>query len=374
MKKRQFNFYMFFLFISFSCAQKDTTIVEPSKEIYDIELIHPTKNIPWSLEFIDEKTIIYTEKQGKMYIVSDGNVSEVKGLPSIYERGQGGLMDIDIHPNFKENKLIFLSYASGDREKGGNTSIARAKLINNELINLKVIYKGEENTTRGQHFGSRIEIDNDGFLYFTIGDRGNRDVNPQDLTKDGGKVYRINIDGSIPDDNPFINDSNVKKAIYSYGHRNPQGLTIFKDQVLSTEHGPFGGDEFNNVYQGSDYGWPSSAYGFTYSLENIYELDHEATFVEPIYFFTPSIGISELLVYSGDEFPRWEEFVFVSSLKDMTIYTLKLNRSQDNVIHVGKFYVDQRVRDMAVSDDGRLVLAGDLGSLIIASRTEKDIP
>ena len=192
------------LFINISCAQDDTTINETKDEIYDLELIHPTKNIPWSIEFIDEKTIIYTEKRGNIFIVGENNVNEVTGLPAIYERGQGGLMDIELHPNFKENNLIFLSYASGNRESGGNTAIASAKLIENKLVNLKLLYKGEENTTRGQHFGSRIQIDNDGYLYFTIGDRGNRDVNPQDLKKDGGKVYRINIDGSIPDDLSLI--------------------------------------------------------------------------------------------------------------------------------------------------------------------------
>ena len=211
------------------------------------------------------------------------------------------------------------------------------------------------------HAGGRIQSFEEGYL-LTVGDFKLPEDFGEEITPQShlGKILFL--------------DQRWSATIYSSGHRNPQGLTIFKDQVLSTEHGPFGGDEVNNVYEGGNYGWPSSAYGFTYSLENIYELDHEESFVEPIYFFTPSIGISELLVYSGDEFPRWEEFVFVSSLKDMTIYTLKLNRSQDNVIHVGKFYVDQRVRDMAVSDDGRLILAGDLGSLIIVNRTEKDIP
>ena len=358
MKKRQFNFYMFFLFISFSCAQKDTTIVEPAKEIYDIELIHPTKNIPWSLEFIDEKTIIYTEKQGKMYIVSDGNVSEVAGLPSIYERGQGGLMDIDIHPNFKENKLIFLSYASGDREKGGNTSIARAKLFNNELINLKVIYKGEGNTTRGQHFGSRIEIDNDGFLYFTIGDRGNRDENPQDLTKDGGKVYRINIDGSIPDDNPFINDSNVKKAIYSYGHRNPQGIFLHPEtgRIWTNEHGPRGGDEINIISSGKNYGWPKITYGINYVGTTITKNKALPGLEQPLYYWVPSIAPSSFEYVWSERYANWKGSLLVGSLKYMYLERLELNDGK--VTYREKIAKNVgRVRDVKLSPKGYIYIA-----------------
>ena len=169
-------------------------------------------------------------------------------------------------------------------------------------------------------------------------------------------------------------DKNWNSSIFSYGHRNPQGLIIKDETIFSTEHGPFGGDELNIVAEGKDFGWPSSAYGFTYGLENIYELDHGQDFEEPIYFFTPSIGISELTIYEGKEFPRWNDFILITSLKDMTIYSLKLDSEGKSVIHVGEMYIGERIRDITLANDGRLVMAGDLGSLIIASRTEKDIP
>ena len=169
-------------------------------------------------------------------------------------------------------------------------------------------------------------------------------------------------------------DENWNSNIFSSGHRNPQGLIIKGETILSTEHGPFGGDELNTVIEGRNYGWPTSAYGFTYGLENIYELDHAEEYEEPIYFFTPSIGISELTIYEGKEFPRWDNFILITSLKDMTMYTLKLDAEGKSIIHVGEMYIGERIRDITIANDGRLVLAGDLGSLIIVNRTDKDIP
>ena len=319
------------LFINISCAQDDTSINEPKDEIYDLELIHPTKNIPWSIEFIDEKTIIYTEKRGNIFIVGENNVMEVTGLPAIYERGQGGLMDIELHPNFKENNLIFLSYASGNRESGGNTAIASAELLENKLVNLKLLYKGEENTTRGQHFGSRIQIDNDGYLYFTIGDRGNRDVNPQDLKKDGGKVYRINIDGSIPDDNPFIGSDGVK-------------------------HGPRGGDEINIINAGKNYGWPKITYGINYVGTTITKDKALPGLEQPLYYWVPSIAPSSFEYIWSERYDGWSESLLVGSLKYM--YLERLELKDGKVTYREKVAKNVgRVRDVKLSPEGLIHIA-----------------
>ena len=152
-------------------------------------------------------------------------------------------MDIEFHPNFKENRLLYMSYAFEKEEgKGGSTNVARAELVNDSLVNFKVLYEASQASRKGQHFGGRLEFDNKGFLYFSIGDRGNRDVNPQDLKLDGGKIYRINDDGSIPNDNPFVGIDGAKKAIYSYGHRNPQGMFKHPEtgEIWTNEHGPKG--------------------------------------------------------------------------------------------------------------------------------------
>ena len=346
------------LVINFSCAQEDSTINEPENNIYELELIHPTKNIPWSIEFIDEKTIIYTEKRGNIFIVSDDNIVEVKGIPSIYERGQGGLMDIELHPDFKENNLIFLSYASGDRESGGNTAIASANLIDGKLINLKVLYKGEENTTRGQHFGSRIQLDNDGFLYFTIGDRGNRDVNPQDLKKDGGKVYRINIDGSIPEDNPFFNEVDTKKAIYSYGHRNPQGIFLHPEtgKIWTNEHGPRGGDEINIISAGKNYGWPKITYGINYVGTTITKNKSLPGLEQPLYYWVPSIAPSSFEFVWSENYENWKGSLLAGSLKYM--YLERLELKDGKVSYREKIAKNVgRVRDVKLSPKGLIYIA-----------------
>ena len=209
--------------------------------------------------------------------------------------------------------------------------------------------------------GGRIHPFREGYL-LTVGDFK--------LPEDFG--YEITEDSHLS--KILLIDRDWNSTIFSSGHRNPQGLTIHNETIFSSEHGPFGGDEVNIIEEGGDYGWPSSAYGFTYGLENIYELNHDLSSQEPIYFFTPSIGISEIAFYSQAEFPRWNNFLMVSSLKNMTLYTVKLDASQRNVIHVGELYVGERIRDFTTAANGELFLAGDLGSLIIINRTDQDIP
>jgi hypothetical protein len=218
----------------------------------------------------------------------------------------------------------------------------------------------EENFNSHQA-GGRIQPFKEGYL-LTVGDFK--------LPEDFG--YEITEDSHLSKILLIDNDWNA--TIFSSGHRNPQGLTIHNETIFSSEHGPFGGDEVNIIEEGRDYGWPSSAYGFTYGLENIYELDHSLSFQEPIYFFTPSIGISEIAFYNQAEFPRWNDFLLVSSLKNMTLYTVKLDASQKNVIHVGELYIGERIRDFTTAANGELFLAGDLGNLIVINRTDQDIP
>jgi hypothetical protein len=218
----------------------------------------------------------------------------------------------------------------------------------------------EENFNSHQA-GGRIQPFKEGYL-LTVGDFK--------LPEDFG--YEITEDSHLS--KILLIDRNWNAIIFSSGHRNPQGLAIHNETIFSSEHGPFGGDEVNIIEEGKNYGWPSSAYGFTYGLENIYELNHDLGFQEPIYFFTPSIGISEVAFYNQDEFPRWNDFLMVSSLKNMTLYTVKLDASQRSVIHVGELYIGERIRDFTIAANGELFLAGDLGSLIIISRTDQDIP
>ena len=310
--------------VNFSCAQEikpldnkieNTIIYEETN--YEMELVFEDENIIWAIEFFEDNSILATVKSGSLFHYKDGTKTEIKGLPVIYLRGQGGLLDIALHPNFKENKWLYFSYASeGVGENGGNTTIARAKLIENSLVDFQVLYKGSPDSKKGQHFGGRLALDNENYLYFSIGDRGNRDVNPQDITLDGGKIYRINDDGTIPNDNPFFNTPNAKKAIYSYGHRNPQGM--FKHpitgEIWTNEHGPRGGDEINIIKKGKNYGWPKITYGINYSGTTITKNKSLPDMEQPLYYWLPSIAPSSFEYISSDIYPNWNGSLIAGAL------------------------------------------------------------
>ena len=312
------------LIINYSCAQdikpldyESNNTILTSETNYEMELVFEDENIIWAIEFFDDNSILATVKSGSLFHYKDGKKTEIKGLPEIYLRGQGGLMDIVLHPDFKNNKWLYFSYASkGVGEKGGNTTIARAKLTDDTLIDLEVLYKGTPNSKKGQHFGGRLEFDNDNYLYFSIGDRGNREVNPQDITIDGGKIYRIKDDGTIPKDNPFYNTPNSKKAIYSYGHRNPQGM--FKHpitgEIWTNEHGPRGGDEINIIKKGKNYGWPKITYGINYSGTTITKNKSLPNMEQPLYYWLPSIAPSSFEYISSNIYPNWNGSLIAGAL------------------------------------------------------------
>ena len=312
------------LIINYSCAQdikpldyESNNTILTSETNYEMELVFEDENIIWAIEFFDDNSILATVKSGSLFHYKDGKKTEIKGLPEIYLRGQGGLMDIVLHPDFKNNKWLYFSYASeGVGENGGNTTIARAKLTDDTLVDLEVLYKGTPNSKKGQHFGGRLEFDNDNYLYFSIGDRGNREVNPQDITIDGGKIYRIKDDGTIPKDNPFYNTPNSKKAIYSYGHRNPQGM--FKHpitgEIWTNEHGPRGGDEINIIKKGKNYGWPKITYGINYSGTTITKNKSLPDMEQPLYYWLPSIAPSSFEYISSSIYPNWNGSLIAGAL------------------------------------------------------------
>ena len=305
------------ILVNTSCAQENKNTVL-SEINYEMELVFEDENIIWAIEFFEDKSILATIKSGSLFHYKEGIKTKIKGLPDIYLRGQGGLMDIAFHPNFKKNKWLYLSYASQDvGEKGGNTTIARAKLLEDSLTEFEVLYKGFPNSRKGQHFGGRLEFDNENYLYFSIGDRGNRDVNPQDISLDGGKIYRINDDGTIPFDNPFFETLNSKKAIYSFGHRNPQGM--FKHpitgEIWTNEHGPRGGDEINIIKKGKNYGWPKTTYGINYSGTTITKNKSLPNTKQPLYYWIPSIAPSSFEYISSDIYPKWKGSLLAGALK-----------------------------------------------------------
>jgi glucose/arabinose dehydrogenase len=355
-----------FFLLNFSCAQdlkpldnerEDTIIVDEKN--YEMEVVFEDENLIWGLEILDDNSILASIKSGSIIHYKDGIKKDIKGVPEVYLRGQGGLLDLELHPNFNKNRLVYLSYAyMKNRDDGGNTAIARAQLVNDSLKNLEVLYKGSPVSRKGQHYGSRMVFDNENYLYFTIGDRGNRNVNPQDISVDGGKVYRINDDGTIPDDNPFIDVPNAKKAIYSYGHRNPQG--IFKHpktgKIWTNEHGPRGGDEINIVEKGKNYGWPKITYGKNYSGTTITKNKSLPGMEQPLYYWLPSIAPSSFEYISSEMYPDWKGSLLAGAL--VFKYIERIGIKNNKVVSRSKIAEGLgRPRDIIQGPDGYIYVS-----------------
>lgn len=282
------------------------------------ELVVSNLSNPWGFTFLPDNSMLINEKKGSLIHFKNGVKTEIKNLPEIYVRGQGGFMDIELHPEYAKNGWIYFTYASSSgKGNGGNTALMRAKLNGDVLINKEVLYKASPNSNKGQHFGSRIVFDKENHVYFSIGDRGNRDENPQDISKDCGKIYRLNDDGSIPKDNPFINQTKAKKAIYSFGHRNPQGMELnpFTNDIWAHEHGPRGGDEINIIEKGENYGWPKASYGINYSGSKFTDKTSIPGMKDPLHYWTPSIAPSGMAFISSDVYGKWKGNLLVGSLK-----------------------------------------------------------
>ena len=328
----------FIMVMSVACAQQENPPfieVSDDSEIY-LEKIVDGIEIPWGMVFIDTDEFLVTNRDGSLYHVLNGIKTVVNGLPEIDYNRQGGLLDLAIDNNFKKNRfLYFTASVNTEGGKGSNTGLYRAKYDNFQLTDLTLLYKATPNSSQGRHYGGKILID-ESYIYFSIGDRGNRDVNPQDLTRDGGKVYRLNLDGSIPENNPFVDVRNAKKATWSYGHRNQQGM-IFgptEGEIWVNEHGPRGGDEiniiresdtiYNNAIVTRNYGWPLASYGLNYSgtkFTNYTSLDIAQS---PIYYWTPSIAPSGFVMLKSDIYPKWKGNLFVGSLSFQYLERIEL--------------------------------------------------
>ena len=352
------NLLIIISFISIvACAQKHKSIViaeDPTTIDYTTEVVVPKLDIPWGFVFLPDGALLITEKAGKLIHFKDGVKTNIDGLPEVYLRGQGGLMDIELHPNYSENGWLYITYSSSDGEgEGGNTALIRAQLIDTKLTSVERLYKAEPNSKRGQHFGSRIEFDKDVYLYFSIGDRGNRDVNPQDITRDCGKIYRINDDGSIPNNNPFLEFPGAKTAIYSYGHRNPQGMICHPDtgEIWVHEHGPRGGDEINRIKKGKNFGWPLISYGINYSGTSFTDDTYLPGMEQPLFYWVTSIAPSGMAYVTSDVYKDWKNNLLIGSLKFEYLERLVLDNNK--VVKREKLLEGMgRVRNVRQGPDG----------------------
>lgn len=310
---------------------KENDIPITVSDAYTHEVIVSDLINPWGMAFLPDGSLLITEKSGELIHFKDGMKTEITGVPEVYNRGQGGLLDIRLSPDYANDGWVYITYSSteGD-QKGGNTALMRAKLSGITLTNQEVLYKASPNTTKGQHWGSRIVFDDQGHVYFTAGERGERDVNPQDITRDNGKVYRLNRDGSIPADNPFVGKANAKEAIWSYGHRNPQGMIINSQtqEIWVHEHGPRGGDEINIIKKGANYGWPVITYGINYSGTDITDETEKEGMEQPLYYWVPSIAPSGMALVTGNKYPQLTGALLVGSLKFVYLEALYLENNK----------------------------------------------
>ncbi|MBN2964302.1 PQQ-dependent sugar dehydrogenase [Sulfurospirillum sp. T05] len=327
------------------------------------------QGIPWGMAFVDEHTLFITQIQGDMLLLDTRTalVQPVFGMPfePLYG-GQGGLLDVAISPHFQEDSTLFFTYVKSINFQGA-TTLARATLEGHILTQWKDLLITHSTSGTSRHFGSRIAFDEKGYVYFSVGDRGMRDE-AQELRSHTGTIVRLRQDGTIPEDNPFIDHPFALKEIYSYGHRNPQGLAFdpTTHRLYASEHGPRGGDEINLVEAGKNYGWPTISYGKEYWAPiSIGEGTHKEGLEQPLHHYTPSIAPGSLLVYTGDAFPAWRDNLFLGALKLQHLNRIVLNKN-GKVIKEERLLesLGLRIRQVIQNHEGHLYLSTDTGEIL----------
>lgn len=323
---------------------------------------------PWALAFLpDGKDILVTERAGNLRIISaEGKVgAPLGGVPEVWAKGQGGLLDVVLSPTFKQDRMVYLSYAEGGGEEGkAGTAVGRGRLSadNAKIEDFNVIFRQQPKLSTANHFGSRLVFDRDGYLFIALGENNQRPT-AQDLDKLQGKLVRILPDGTVPKDNPFVGQANVRPEIWSFGHRNQQGAALnpWTGELWTNEHGPRGGDEINIPKAGKNYGWPIATHGINYTLMPIPEAqgEHVEGMVDPHHVWEKSPAISGMAFYDNPRFKPWEHSVFIGALASQELIRLQLDG--DKVVHEERLLgeLDARIRDVRVGPDGYLYVLTD---------------
>jgi glucose/arabinose dehydrogenase len=360
------NFSLCFVLVFAALAQAQAPrSPQPAavKGVLQAETVAKGLEHPWALEFLPDGRILVTERPGRLRIVErDGRVSKpLHGVPQVFARGQGGLLDVALDPQFRENRLVYISYAEPGEGNTAGTAVARGRLADGQVENLQVIYRQQPKVEGGNHFGSRLVFARDGTLFVTQGDRFAYRERAQDLSSGLGKIIRINPDGSVPKDNPFVGRSGVRPEIWSYGHRNIQSAALHPQtgQLWTVEHGARGGDELNHPESGKNYGWPVISYGVNYIGTKIGEGTAKEGMEQPVYYWDPVIAPSGMVFYTGDAFPDWKESILIGSLTPGLLVRLVLKDGQ--VAREERYLGDlnERIRDVEQGPDGLIYLVTD---------------
>jgi glucose/arabinose dehydrogenase len=347
----------------------DTLAITSASPSYRVVPVADHIRSPLSMAFLPNGDLLVAEKEGALRRVVNGLVSatSISGVPRVYSGGQGGLHEVALHPEFANNGFVYLAYA---KETGGGratTALARGRLEGDALVDVQELFVAQTNSSAGQHFGGRIAFDGAGHLYLSVGDRGaspsgDLERHPaQDRSNHQGTIVRLTLDGAVPPDNPFVGQPGVLPEIWSYGHRNPQGLVFDASTgtLWETEHGPRGGDELNVVLPGRNYGWPVITFGRNYSGTSITRDTARAGMEQPVTYWVPSIATSGLLLYTGDAFPAWRGDLFVGGLAGEQLARVTVNGTTKTAEETLLRGVVGRIRDVRQGPDGFLYLALD---------------
>ena len=328
---------------------------------------------PWGFTQLPSNDYLITDRAGVLYLVDQKrNKTAIKGTPEVYAQGQGGLLDVTLHPKYEQNGWIYLSYSKFKMEDGAKvntTAIVRGKIKDNNWVEAQEIFEAKPYTKTSFHYGSRITFDKKGHMFFSVGERGMEKVFPQSLDNDNGKIHRLNDDGTVPADNPFKNTDHP--SIYSYGQRNPQGLTTnpWTDDIWETEHGPRGGDEINIIKAGKNYGWPVITYGINYDGKPISAISKKDGMEQPISYFIPSIAPSGLTFVTGDKYPAWKGNLMIGSLRfnylnRVEVKNNKVVKQEKVLLNVG------RMRNVKQGRDGYLYIGVESPGMIFRLRPQ----
>jgi aldose sugar dehydrogenase len=355
------------LISSIAVVSGDTT-VRSALHDYRVVTVVDALVQPWSIAFLPGGDALVTERPGRLRIIRNGKLlpQAVEGVPKVFHSGQGGLLEVMPHPNFATNRLLYLSYSKpGADDSRSRTALIRGRFENDRLTAVQELFDA---VAQGRnHFSGKIAFDRNGFLFLTLGDRqvppeGKLEAHPaQDLTNHHGKIIRLHDDGRVPSDNPFVSRAGARPEIWSYGHRNVQGLAIHPEtgDIWADEHGPQGGDELNRIQPGRNYGWPVIGYGVNYTTGlAIHSGTQREGMEQPVKVWVPSIGISGMMIYTGDRFPEWKGNLFVGGMAGQQLSRLTL--SGQRVVNE-ELLVQQmgRIRDIRQSPDGYIYLVTD---------------
>ena len=345
------------LSVPVSCqnAAESTQQVSATSSNFTIEKLYENLSNPWGMVWLPDGRMLVTERAGEILVFKNDKFTGEKltGVPKVFNDGQGGLLDIKLHPDYAKNKWIYISYAK-PVEGGATTAIMRCKLVGNELTDKKDIFLAKPFLKANFHFGSRIVFDKDNYLYFSSGERGTQ-PKVQELNNDHGKIHRIYDDGRIPADNPFAGQKNANGSIWTYGHRNPQGMVYDAEnnRIWAVEHGPKGGDELNLIEKGKNYGWPKTSYGINYDGTILTEFKEMEGVENPVRYWVPSIGPCGMTLVTSDRYPEWKGNLLVSALAFRHIARVQLNGTK--YLTEEKLLQDTgRFRCVAQSPDGYL--------------------